>query len=155
MPKQKILSNKKIKIFLSELPAEFSQHLPRKANYVIKQVNNLEILFLNKKPYFFKENELWVPTLYSLKDLNLDLKRVTVDKGAIHFIANGADVMRPGITELDDFKENELVQIIDENNKVALAVGKALFDSNKIKNLNSGKVVKTLHYVGDFIWKLV
>ena len=112
-------------------------------------------MFVNKKPYFFKNENIWIPTLFSVRDLKLELKKVAVDKGAVPFIVNGADVMRPGITGLDDFGENETIQIVDENNKVAIAIGKALFDSEKIKTLNSGKAIKTLHYVGDFIWKQI
>ena len=153
MPKQKILSNKEVREFLSELPLCFSHKLLKKATYFVKKINDTKLMFVNKKPYFFKNENIWIPTLFSVRDLKLELKKVTVDKGAVPFIVNGADVMRPGITGLDDFGENETIQIVDENNKVAIAIGEALFDSEKIKTLNSGKVIKTLHYVGDFIWK--
>lgn len=153
MPKQKTLSNKEIRNFFLELPSEFSQKVPKKGLFLVKDIEKTTILFINKKPYFFKVDNAWIPTLFALKDFNLELKKVTVDKGAIPFIVNGADVMRPGITNVDDFSENETVQIIDQNNYVAIAIGKALFDSEKIKAMSSGKVIKNLHYVGDDIWK--
>ena len=42
--------------------------------------------------------------------------------------------------------------IIDETHGKKLAVGIALFASNEMNSLNSGKVIKNLHYVGDEIW---
>ena len=74
--------------------------------------------------------------------------------GAIKFVINGADIMRPGITEIEEgIAKDELVVIIDERNKKPLVVGIALYDSAEMKKITSGKVVKNIHYVGDEIWK--
>jgi len=82
------------------------------------------------------------------------LKKITVDMGAIKFVINGADIMRPGITEIEEgIAKDELVVIIDERNKKPLVVGIALYDSAEMKKITSGKVVKNIHYVGDEIWK--
>ena len=74
--------------------------------------------------------------------------------GAIKFVINGADIMRPGITEIEEgIVKGDFVVIADEKNKNPLAIGIALYDSGEMKKITSGKVVKNIHYVGDEIWK--
>ena len=73
---------------------------------------------------------------------------------AVPFIAKGADVMRPGIKELDEFSKNSFVVIVDENNRKPLAVGLALFSSVEINSLEKGRTIRTIHFVGDPIWKI-
>ena len=75
--------------------------------------------------------------------------------GAVKFIINGADVMRPGITDIEDgIRKDDFIVIIDQNNKKPLAVGIALFNSEEMRALPKGKVIKTIHYVGDVVWKV-
>lgn len=113
----------------------------------------VKLILVNKEPCFFYYQDKEVPTLKYLQTNNL-LKKITVDMGAIKFVVNGADVMRPGITEVDEgIKKEEFIVVIDENNKKPLAVGIALFDSEEIRKMNSGKVIKNIHYVGDEIWR--
>lgn len=103
-----------------------------------------------KKPVLFVHEGNYYPTLYC--DLS-SLKKVVVDMNAVKFIASGADVMRPGIKQLDDFSKDEIVKIVDEKNNVAIAIGLAMFSSEEIKSMDKGKVIKNLHYVGDKIYK--
>ncbi|MBT7849207.1 RNA-binding protein [Candidatus Woesearchaeota archaeon] len=98
---------------------------------------------------FFKYNNNFIPSLKS--DL-MNLKTVTIDMPAVPFICKGADLMKPGIVELDDFEKDEFVAIIDEKNKKAISICIALFSSNDIKNMFSGKVLKNIHHIGDKIW---
>lgn len=80
-------------------------------------------------------------------------KFVTVDMGAVQFVANGADVMSPGIVEVDkDIKKGDMVWIRDEKNKQPLAIGVALLSSTGMLASEKGKAVMTLHHVGDRIW---
>lgn len=79
---------------------------------------------------------------------------VTVDMGAVRFVTNGADVMGPGITEADEsISEGDFVWIRDERNKVPLAVGIAMRDTEGLKAKEKGKAIMMLHYVGDKLWK--
>lgn len=74
---------------------------------------------------------------------------VTVDAGAVEFVSNGADVMRPGIVEADDaIEEGDLVIVVEESHGKALAVGRALTDGDAMVG-ESGKVVASIHHVGD------
>ncbi len=79
---------------------------------------------------------------------------VTVDMGAVPYVTNGADVMGPGITEADpDIAEGDLVWIRDIRNNAPLAIGVALRSGTELIDKLPGKAVKTIHYVGDRLWK--
>ncbi len=114
-----------------------------------------KILFINNEPCFFYHEQKLFPTLTTLQK-HLLLKKITVDMGAVRFVVNGADIMRPGIVDIEEgiFK-NEAVMVIDEKNKKPIAVGYTLFTGEEIRAQTTGKVIKTLHYVGDEIWKAV
>jgi PUA domain protein len=77
---------------------------------------------------------------------------VTVDAGAVSFVSNGADAMRPGIVEADDgIEAGDLVAIAEETHGKVLAIGRALTDSDEMVG-DSGKVVDSIHYVGDDLY---
>ncbi|HIH01917.1 TPA: RNA-binding protein [Thermoplasmata archaeon] len=80
---------------------------------------------------------------------------VTVDMGAVRFVANGADVMGPGIVDADgSISEDDLVWVRDERNLRPLAVGRALMPASEMVTKPKGKAVTSLHYVGDRLWNL-
>jgi len=77
-----------------------------------------------------------------------------VDMGAVPYVTNGADVMGPGIVEVDpDIKEGDMVWIRDMTHKRPLAIGKALVSAEVMAAKAPGKAIKNLHFVGDKIWK--
>lgn len=78
---------------------------------------------------------------------------VTVDRGAVKFVCNGAKVMRPGIINFDPFRKGDLVAVKDQVHGRAIAVGLALEDSEGAKQMTKGYVIDTLHYVSDKIWE--
>ncbi|WP_135365371.1 RNA-binding protein [Halosimplex halophilum] len=78
---------------------------------------------------------------------------VTVDAGAVSFVSDGADVMRPGITEADDsIDAGDLVAINEESHGKFLAVGRAKTDGADMVG-DSGKVVESIHHVGDDLFE--
>jgi PUA-domain protein len=78
---------------------------------------------------------------------------VTVDAGAVSFVSDGADVMRPGITEADeDIESGDLVAIAEESHGKVLAIGRALVDGDDMVG-ESGKVVESVHHVGDDLYE--
>ncbi len=80
---------------------------------------------------------------------------VTVDAGAIQFVSDGADVMRPGIVEADDdISEGDLVVINEEGHGKFLAIGRALTDGDDMVG-SEGRVVESIHHVGDDLFELV
>jgi PUA-domain protein len=77
---------------------------------------------------------------------------VTVDMGAVRFLTNGADVMAPGITEVDaGIQEGDAVWMRDETHGRPLAVGVAMKDAEGLKG-EKGKVIANKHYIGDALW---
>jgi PUA domain protein len=78
---------------------------------------------------------------------------VTVDMGAVKFVANGADVMGPGVVDADPaVAEGDLVWIRDERNRRPLAIGRALVTGESMRSKPKGKVVSSVHFVGDKLW---
>jgi PUA domain protein len=77
---------------------------------------------------------------------------VTVDAGAVSFVSDGADVMRPGIVDADDVIEpGDLVVVAEETHGKVLAVGRALEPGAEMLG-DSGKVVESVHHVGDELY---
>ncbi|MFC6716501.1 RNA-binding protein [Natrialbaceae archaeon GCM10025810] len=82
-----------------------------------------------------------------------DRRRVTVDTGAISFVSDGADVMRPGITEAtDDIDAGDLVVIAEESHDKVLAIGRARVPGGDMTG-DEGKVIDSLHHVGDELYE--
>ncbi|MBA3045364.1 MAG: RNA-binding protein [Candidatus Thermoplasmatota archaeon] len=103
-------------------------------------------IFINEKPFL---------TVHGLLMFGAARKHVTVDMGAVKYLANGADVMAPGIIDADpEIKEGDAVWVRDQNNLRPLLVGIALMDGPGMVAGKGGKAVKTVHYVGDKIWNL-
>lgn len=83
-----------------------------------------------------------------------ETKVVTVDAGAVSFVSDGADVMRPGIVDADpSIEEGDLVIIVEETHGKALAVGEALVVGTEMLG-DQGKVVQSRHHVGDELFEL-
>jgi PUA domain protein len=100
-----------------------------------------------------RRDEVLFPTL--VNESVEGLPSVLVDMGAIPYVCNGADVMSPGITGIDgDFSEGDLVIVRDERHRKSLAVGVALVTSEDMREMPKGKAVKSIHYVGDKLWKV-
>lgn len=132
--------------------------LVEKYSYDVSKKDTVEvidehIILINRKPCFFYYEKKVVPTLQLLQEKEL-LQKIVVDMGAVKFLVSGADLMRPGVKEIDpSIKKDDFVVVVDVNNKKPLMVGLALFDAEEMKKMVSGKVVKNIHSVGDAIWK--
>jgi PUA-domain protein len=117
------------------------------------EIVDKKIILINDKPFFFLQKSTYIPTLNYIINNNTPIKKITVDKGAIPFVIKGADIMRPGIVDIEqDINQNDYVLIIDQTHKKPLAIGLSLYDSETLKSQTKGKVIKNLHYVGDEIW---
>jgi PUA-domain protein len=125
----------------------------KKDQVVLLEDDKYKLIMVNKKPEFFYYEEKIVPTLKLLQDKDI-LKKITVDMGAVKFVVNGADIMRPGIVEIEDgIIKDDFIVIVDVNNKKPLAVGIALLPTEEMRNATGGKVIQNIHYVGDDLWK--
>ncbi len=78
---------------------------------------------------------------------------VTVDAGAVSFISDGADVMRPGIVDADGgIAAGDMVVIVEETHRKALAIGRSRVDGDDLPG-DSGKVIDSVHHVGDELYE--
>jgi len=98
---------------------------------------------------------LFVPFLGD-EELLKAFPKVVVDMGAIKFVTNGANIMRPGIRSFSaPFSKGDMVVVVDEKHGKALAAGPSLVDSQEAEKLEKGPVVRNLHYIGDKFWNAV
>jgi predicted RNA-binding protein (TIGR00451 family) len=103
---------------------------------------------------FVQEEGRFVPSLWSPGALAL-FPGATVDEGAIRFLVNGADVMRPGIRKFDDWGgEGKVVVVREEKKGRAIAIGDSTVSSAEAKSMAKGSCLKNIHHVGDRYWNL-
>ncbi|MDD1690129.1 MAG: RNA-binding protein [Methanoregula sp.] len=122
---------------------------------VLETTANVSLFMVNKKPLLLATEDWVFPTLKGALQSPFPERRVVVDAGAIPFVVNGADIMRPGIVSVtDDVKANAPVQIVDERHGKPLAIGISLFDAPDLRASSAGKMVKKFHHVGDEIWNI-
>jgi PUA domain protein len=122
---------------------------------VLETNADVSLFMVNKKPLLMDTGNWVFPTLKGAVQLPFAERRVVVDAGAIPYVINGADIMRPGIVSVtDDVKAQAPVQIVDERHGKPLAIGIALFDAPDLRKSTSGKMVKKFHHVGDEIWNM-
>ena len=115
------------------------------------------IMEIDDKATFFQFDGRWLPILRIIisGELSVPYKKVTVDMGAIKFVANGADIMRPGITQIEDgISSGDPVLIVDETHGKILALGVAMLSSEEMRAASGGKVIKNAHAAGDVLWEL-
>lgn len=137
---------------ITEAFGDASSFLSRKLEYVVTDEG--DFIFVDGEPHLFKFDGKIFPTVKGALKLNPERRRVVVDPGAVKFIINGADVMGPGIIEADpSIKEGDLVIIIEKAHGKALAIGRALTQGSEMPG-KKGKAVKSIHYVGDKLWKV-
>lgn len=141
----KTLRKSDIRQLNEQLPVELS-----KKDVVVETDN---VLLVNDTMYFFRFDDEWVPAIPLLLEQPDLLPRLVVDMGAIRFVVNGADIMRPGIVEIPDVEVGSFVQVVDENNKKPIAIGKMTFAGESAREMDSGNVVENLHFVGDDYWE--
>lgn len=122
---------------------------------VLETGTQLHVYLVDKEPLLLEKDGILFPSLRGALARPFPERRVVVDMGAISFVVNGADIMRPGIKEVSpDVKAGRPVQIVDERHGKPLALGVALFDAEDLLAQEKGKVVKTFHHVGDEIWNI-
>ena len=79
---------------------------------------------------------------------------VTVDAGAVPFVSDGADVMRPGIVDADDgIATGDPVLIAEETHGKVLAIGRAQTAGPDMVG-DHGKVIESIHHVGDELYNV-
>ncbi|MES3161976.1 MAG: RNA-binding protein [Halorubrum sp.] len=112
-----------------------------------------EVVLIDGEPAVFYVDDDPFLTVRGANDYGPKTGVVTVDAGAISFVSDGADVMRPGIVEADAaIREGNLVVVAEETHGKVLAVGRAMTDGDEMVG-DSGKVVESIHHVGDDLYE--
>jgi len=112
-----------------------------------------DVVFVNGKILAFTPGGVPFLTVRGLLKYNATKRFVTVDMGAVKFVYNGADVMGPGIVEVDsEVKAGDLVWIRDVKNHRPLGIGKAIVDAIAMARKEKGKAVEAILHVGDKLW---
>ncbi|MFW6013678.1 MAG: PUA domain-containing protein [Nanoarchaeota archaeon] len=152
--KKRRLRKSEIKELSSKLHQLYGTDFDKKEELEEAIIGNIKTIMKDKTPIFFFYKDTPIPTLKKCIE-NCFLKKIIVDMGAIKFVTSGADIMRPGITELDEnIKPEEFAVVVDENNQKPLAIVRALYSGQKIKEMEKGKVLENIHYIGDDIWRI-
>lgn len=74
-------------------------------------------------------------------------KQVTVDEGAVKYIADGANVLAPGVKDLDPhLRKSEAVVVLSPTGKV-LSTGTMRINAKELKDKKKGTVVKPKHFL--------
>ena len=152
--KRYYLKKKKLKEVEAKM-GPYRSLIPPKAKVEIIETDLPDLILINDEPLIMIIDKEPIPTLKGALKMKIENRYVVVDMGAVKFMAKGADVMSPGITEADpNIKKGEMVVVMDETHRKPLAIGRSLISGKKMIESHQGKAVKTLHHIGDKIWNL-
>ena len=103
---------------------------------------------------FVQAGEAYFPYIGSQATLAL-FPQAFVDEGAIKFLLNGADVMRPGVRKFDDWgPAGRMIVVREEKKGRAIAVGPGAVSSVEAQEMTKGGCIKNLHHLGDKYWTM-
>jgi PUA domain protein len=162
LPKKRrrhFLKEKDAKNFLLEvsetLGKDVTQLFGSKIRVEVNETETAELFIFNGKPLLARSNGQLFPTL-AFEELFQYIPKMVVDMGAVPYVCKGADVMTPGVRTIKgEFKETDIILVVDERHGKPLAVGVALLSSEVMKTVSRGKAAKNLHYVGDKLWNYI
>ncbi len=124
-----------------------------RGNLDLINFGNIDVIFVNNEPLILKYDEKYYLTVYGAIKFKPEKNKVVVDEGALKFIMNGADVMKPGIVYADEnIKKGDFVYVAVEGKETPIAVGIALTNGKEMTD-GKGKAVKNIHHLKDKIWK--
>jgi len=127
--------------------------MPKIKNLMSHYVDAESQILIGDSLKILRINDEYIPFLSEIKLLER-FPNVVVDMGAVKFMCNGANVMRPGIKNYSDFSKDDIICVVEESQHKFLAVGKALVNSSEMKKMPKGEVVKNLHYISDKYWEI-
>jgi len=151
--KSNLISKSETATILREVSSEWKIELPKIKNLKIHQITDNEQILTGNEIVILKTNDVYLPFLSDTKMLE-KFPYVMVDMGAVKFMCNGANVMRPGITSYTEFEKDQIVCVIEESQKKFLAVGKSIIPSSEMESMKKGEVVKNLHHISDKFWEV-
>ncbi len=148
--KRQMLRKKEARSVLQEIKMRSGIELEGSVERV--EINGKTAILVNGEFIAIEYSGLYYLSVYGIMKFKPKRGKVVVDKGAVNFILNGADVMKPGIVEADDrIKKGDFCYVVVEEKEIPLAVGIALVDGSDMKG--RGKAVKNIHHIKDKLWR--
>ena len=138
---------------LNTVSKSWNKDVPKIKNLKSHYLDNDSEILIGNDLKIIRIGEEYLPFLTELKLLDT-FPNVTVDMGAVKFMCNGANVMRPGIKNYSKFSKDEIVCVVEESQNKFLAVGKSLVDSSEMEQISKGEIIKNLHYISDKFWEI-
>jgi PUA domain protein len=115
------------------------------------EFDDLAVITVEKEPIVLDYKGDLYFTVYGVLKFKPNKGMVVVDRGAMPYVMNGADVMKPGIVQADEsIKSGDFVYVVVEEKKTPIAVGIALVDG--VEMHGRGKAVKNIHHLKDKVW---
>lgn len=151
--KSNLISKTDTVIVLKEISEQWRLEIPKIKNLKIYDLDENAKIMVGEGMTALKIDQTYLPFLTDTKILER-FPNVTVDMGAVKFMCDGANVMRPGIRSFSEFEKGQLVCIVEESQKKFLAVGRALVPSSELQTMTKGVVIENLHYVSDKYWEI-
>ncbi len=150
--KSNLISKTETAEVLKEIISQWKIELPKIKNLKIYEFDDGQMIF-GEGLTAIKIGQNYLPFLSDSATL-AKFPSVMVDMGAVKFMCNGANVMRPGVRSFGEFEKGQIVCIIEESQKKALAVGRTLVSSTEMSEMNKGIVIENLHYITDEYWEI-
>jgi predicted RNA-binding protein (TIGR00451 family) len=150
--KSNLLSKSKTIETIEKIHTQWNIDIPKTKALMIHEIDDNTSLITGDDFSAIKIDEIYIPFLAETILLER-FPKVIVDVGAIKFVCNGANVMRPGIKNFTKFNNGQIVCVADETHNKFLAVGRSLISSDELSNITKGEVVKNLHYISDRLWE--
>ena len=151
--KTNLISKSETSDILKLISKKWKQEIPKVKNLKSHYVDSDSQILVGDNFKILKLRDEFIPFL-SDEALLESFPSVTVDMGAVKFMCNGANVMRPGINNHSEFLKDDIVCVIEESQHKYLAVGKSLVNSSDMKDMQKGEVIKNLHYISDKYWEI-
>ncbi|MDE1764881.1 MAG: RNA-binding protein [Thaumarchaeota archaeon] len=137
---------------LEAIVLQWKIEIPKMKTIVKHEIDETTSVITGENFTAIRIGETYLPFLSEIPLLE-KFPKVTVDSGAIKFVCNGANIMRPGIKSFTDFEKDQIVCVVEETHNKFLAIGKSLVSSQEMANITKGEAVKNLHYISDKYWE--
>lgn len=150
--KSNLLSKSTTAETLEKISSQWKIELPKVKTLTIHEIDDDASLITGDDFSAIKLGETYIPFL-SETGLLERFPKIVVDMGAVKFVCNGANVMRPGIKNYSEFEKDQIVCVVEESRNKFLSIGRSLVSSKDMATMTKGEVVKNLHYVSDRFWE--
>jgi malignant T-cell-amplified sequence len=150
--KSNLISKSETALVIKEISQQWKINLPKIKNLKFHYLDDDVVIITGIGLKAIKTGEAYLPFLTDIEILK-KFPYVMVDMGAVKFMCNGANVMRPGITNYTQFEKNSVVCIIEESQHKFLAVGISCVPSTDLESMSKGEIIKNMHYISDKYWE--